>query len=237
MSTYDFPTDFLWGAATSAHQVEGNNFGNDWWEAETSGRLAHQSLEACRHYDLFEQDFDLAQRFGHSAHRFSIEWSRIQPEDDRWDPGALLHYQRVVGSLLDRGIEPILTLHHFTNPLWLARRGGWTRPETVDHFSRYVERVASGLDGVRYWVTINEPTIYAKHGYVYGDWPPFRNGDWLASFRVLRNMARAHVRAYEILHERQPGAQVGLAHSAPWIVPCDPESIRDRLAAAIRDFL
>lgn len=237
MPSCRFSTDFLWGAATSAHQVEGNNFGNDWWEAETSGRLPHRSLEACRHYDLFEQDFDLARKFGHSAHRFSIEWSRIQPEEGRWDPGALLHYQRVVGGLRDRGIEPIVTLHHFTNPLWLARRGGWARAETVHHFTRYVERVASSLDEVRYWVTINEPTIYAKHGYVYGDWPPFRKGDWLASFWVLRNMARAHVRAYEILHERQPNAQVGLAHSAPWIVPCDPGSTRDRLAVAIRDFL
>jgi beta-glucosidase len=144
-STYRFPPGFLWGAATSSHQVEGNNRWNDWWEFEQSGRLPYASGSACDHFERYEGDFDLARSWGHNAHRLSIEWSRIEPTEGKFDAAALDHYAKVVAALKTRGIEPVVTLHHFTNPAWFTRRGGWTRPESVELFTRYVGAVTSRL--------------------------------------------------------------------------------------------
>ncbi len=231
-----FPEGFLWGAATSAHQVEGGNRWNDWWQAELEGRVPYASGEACRHWELYESDFDLAASWGHNAHRFSVEWSRIEPEQGQWDPEALAHYADVVRALRARGMEPLVTLHHFTNPQWFAASGGWLRRDAPTLFARYVDRVGDVLGAdVRYWVTINEPTVYVIHGFVTGEWPPHARGAWAKAMRVLFGMARAHVAAYRALHAHDPGARVGFAHSTSWIVPCDASRRRDRLAAWLRD--
>lgn len=231
-----FPPGFLWGTATSAHQVEGDNLRSDWWEYEQRGRLPHRSGAACRHYDLFEHDFDLARSLGQNAHRFSIEWSRIEPDEGRWNREALAHYGSVIRALTKRGLEPIVTLHHFTNPAWFLRRGGWSRSDSAAKFGRYVEYVASQLGpGVNYWLTLNEPTVYVMQGYILGEWPPCATSAWLTAGRVFRNLARAHVAAYRVLHRHRTDPKVGFAHSAPLIRPCDPTRARDRLAAAVRD--
>jgi beta-glucosidase len=230
------PPGFLRGAATSAHQVEGDNLNSDWWEYEEQGRVPHRSGDACRHYELFERDFDMARSLGQNAHRCSIEWARIEPVEGRWDEDALAHYRDVVAALAARGLEPVVTLHHFTNPAWFLRRGGWTRRDSVALFSRYVDRVAAALGpSVTWWLTINEPTVYAMEGYVLGEWPPCRAGAWLAAVAVIRNLARAHTAAYRILHRHRPDARVSFAHSAPVIEPCRRDRLADRLAAAIRD--
>ena len=233
-----FPPDFFWGAATASHQVEGDNRWNDWWDFEQSGRLPYKSTEACRHYELYESDFDLAQSLGHTAHRFSIEWSRVEPAEGEWDEAALQHYADVVEALRRRGIEPIVTLHHFTNPEWFARRGGWSRSDSIELFARYVEVVAARLSSrVKYWVSVNEPTVLVKHAYITGDWPPCEPGAWWKAAQALRNLCRAHVAAYRLLHQRRSDSMVGLAHSAPYVVPCNTQSPADRAAAWARDFV
>jgi len=232
----DFPETFLFGAATAAHQVEGDNRHNDWWRAERQGRLPHSSGAACRHFELYEQDFDLARGFAHNAHRLSIEWSRIEPREGRVDPAALDHYRRVLEALRGRGIEPVLTLHHFTHPCWFADAGAWTRPDNLRAFARYVETVAEALgDLVGWWVTVNEPTVLAKHAHVTGDWPPFGRGDWKAARRTVLGMSRAHRTAYDILHRRLGDVRVGFAHSAPWVMARRPATLLDRFAALSRD--
>jgi beta-glucosidase len=231
-----FPPEFLFGAASSAHQVEGGNHGNDWWEAESSGRLPHASGKACGHYERYEEDFELARSIGHTAHRFSIEWSRIEPEAGRFDGEAIEHYRAVIAALHERGLEPIVTLHHFTNPTWFTAEGGWENADAPRRFADYVSVVARDLgDDVRLWVTLNEPTVLAQHGWLLGEWPPFERGSWMRANRVLTNLARAHVAAFRALRQQQPGAAVGLAHSAPHVVPCDPTNRKDRLAARLRD--
>jgi beta-glucosidase len=232
-----FPDGFLWGAATSSHQVEGGNCWNDWWELEQSGRLPYRSAEACRHYELYESDFDLAKSLGHNAHRLSIEWSRIEPRQGIWNEDELDHYAAVIAALRRRNIEPIITLHHFTNPAWFARRGGWTRSDSVALFARYVDVVAARLaNNVKFWLTINEPTVYVKHAYVACDWPPCGRRSWWKAARALRNLCRAHTVAYLILHRHRPDAMVGLAHSATYVVACNPQSVADRFAARSRSF-
>jgi beta-glucosidase len=234
---YKFPDGFLWGAATSSHQVEGNNRWNDWWEYEESGRLPHRSGEACRHYELYEQDFDLARSMGHNAHRFSIEWSRIEPAEGQWNHEALGHYRAVIAALRRRNIEPIVTLHHFTNPAWFSHGGGWLRRDSPTLFARYSAYIAEHLgQEVKYWLTVNEPTVYVLQGYTSGEWPPCLKKAWRKAILAFRNLAKAHRYAYRALHDYLPDVMVGFAHSAPLVVPCDSGRIHDRLAAAARDF-
>ncbi len=236
-SALAFPQGFLWGAATASHQVEGDNRWNDWWEAESRGALPHRSGAACNHYELYEQDFDLARSLGHNAHRFSIEWSRVEPEMGVWNAGALEHYARVVQALRDRGIEPVVTLHHFTNPVWFARRGGWLRNDCHEPFARYVEHVARHLPSVKYWITINEPTVWAKHGYLTGDWPPFVKGSPRRAALAMQGLARAHLAATRVLRRTLPDCRVSFAHSAPLIVACNVHRPLDRFSAWLRNWI
>lgn len=163
---------FYWGSATSAYQVEGGNK-NDFSEAGLdAGR-------ACNHYNLFEKDFDIAKSLGQNAHRFSIEWSRIEPEDGKFNQKELDHYREVIAALRKRGLEPFVTLWHFTNPIWFAKLGGWENKKAAFYFGRFVKYVVENLpagrhglkDSVKFWIVLNEPEIYAHHVYVKGVWP------------------------------------------------------------------
>jgi beta-glucosidase len=233
-----FPPGFLWGASTSSHQVEGGNRWNDWWESEQRGLLPFVSGDACRQYELFERDFEMARAWGHNAHRLSIEWSRIEPLEGQWSVEGMAHYRQVIRALRSRGLEPVVTLHHFTSPAWFAQRGGWVRGDSPHLFARYVEHVARQLgEPVTYWLTVNEPTVLVMQGYVTGEWPPFRKEAWAQAARALTRLARAHVLAYRALHSRLSNVSVSFAHNAPVILPCDRRRHRDRVAAAARDYV
>ncbi len=201
----------MWGAALSAHQAEGNNTLNDWWQFEQENPEIVVSGRAVDHYRRFREDFKLAGQLGHNAHRLSLEWSRIQPEEGRWDEDALAHYREVLKELRGLGLKSLVTLHHFTNPLWLAKRGGWTRRKTADLFIRYTQVVCDRLgELVDFWITVNEPLVYATQAYWHRRWPPRKKNPW-AVWRVVRNMAAAHGRAYRIIHDKYPDARVGVA--------------------------
>lgn len=232
----DLPTGFLWGAGTSSHQVEGGNRWNDWWAYEQAGRVPHASGDATGHYERYELDFDLARAAGQNAHRFSIEWSRVEPRDGEWNADAIGHYRDVLEALRQREIEPVVTLHHFTLPAWMLERGGWASRHGARWFTRYVDHVVRELGaGIRYWVTVNEPTVYVKHAYVAGSWPPCAKRAWGRALAAIVNMARAHRAARALIRARVPGALVGFAHSAPVLQPCDPSRWPDRTAAWVRD--
>jgi beta-glucosidase len=233
-----FPQNFLWGAATSSYQVEGGNSNADWWEWEK--RVGKEnSGDACRHYELYNQDFDLAQGLNHNAHRLSIEWSRIEPKEGEFSQKELQHYIEVLRALRRRNIEPMVTLHHFTTPLWLSQEGGWENPHIVDYFLRYCEFVVRGLaEHVHYWMTINEPTIYVSHSYLFGLWPP-QVKSYLRTRKVYNHMIDAHIRGYKLIHRtyRQYNLvkpAVSFAHHMPAIIPCS-NSLKNRLAAYLRD--
>jgi beta-glucosidase len=233
---FRFPDGFLWGAATSAHQVEGGNTRNDWWEWETSGRVASPSGDACDHYRRFREDFDLAQALEHNAHRFSIEWSRIEPEEGRWDDAALEHYRDVLLALRSRGIEPVVTLYHYTMPRWMAAKGGWEDRTMERHYARYVRHVLAALaPHARWWITLNEPVVQVFKGWIIGQWPPGRT-DWAAALAVLRRMMRAHVRAYHLIHEARPDAMVSIAKHALALSADDPRRWLDRLSVRMRSY-
>ncbi len=233
---YHFPRGFLWGTATSSHQVEGNNTNNNWWAWEQEpGRIVdgHKSGRACDWWaGRWREDFDRAAEDGQNAHRLSIEWSRVQPAPDRWDEDALEHYRQMVQGLAERGMTPVITLHHFTDPLWLAEEGGWEQETVVERFAAYVEKVVEALhEYVTLWCTINEPNVVATMGYLFGLFPPGKQ-DLKATFRVMRHMALAHGAAYHAIHRLQPQARVGIVINYRGILPARRWSPLDRLVAA-----
>lgn len=213
-ATLEFPKGFLWGSATSAFQVEGNNIHSDWWEWEQKNQPPHKrSGEACDEYHLYEKDFDLAASLGHNAHRLSLEWSRIEPEEGIFDMHAIEHYQKVLKALKDRRMKVMLTIHHFSNPAWFAEKGGWESGKSVARFERFVRTVIPFLkDNVDLWITINEPGIYAYQAYTVGQWPPNKKSNW-GTLKVTWNLARAHKKAYKIIHELDPDKPVGIAQN------------------------
>lgn len=224
-----FPANFLWGAATSAHQVEGHNH-NDWSEWEKLGLVKHgeHSGRASGHYERFKADFQLAQDLGHTAHRFSIEWSRIMPKPGVVDTDAVEHYRQVLQELHRLKIEPIVTLHHFTNPIWVHAYSAWTNARIVDDFGQYVMLVVKELGSlVRYWITINEPTIQTSFGYLSDWWPPQRKS-LPAAWSAIRNMVAAHQLAYQIIHRNFPSARVGVANNLSDFVSARPDHPLDR---------
>jgi beta-glucosidase len=207
-----FPNGFLWGAATAAHQIEGQNVNSDWWAAEVAGRLRHRSGDACDSWHRWADDIHLLDDIGLNAYRLSVEWARIEPERGRFDQVALDTYRRQLEALRRAGIEPLVTLHHITSPRWLADMGGWTNPDVVGRLANYADRVAGQLgDLVRWWITINEPSILAAKGYFEGTWPPLRPWDLRGCVRVLRHASRGHVLARRALRSRHTDAQASMA--------------------------
>ncbi len=195
---------FLWGAGTSAHQVEGGNNRNDWWDWERiPGTILDgtRSGAACLSWGRYEEDLDLLRSFGLDAYRFSIEWSRIEPAPGRYDESALDHYRRVLLGCRARGITPMVTLHHFTNPRWFAALGGWEAAKNIPHFVRFARLAGERYgDLVDLWITINEPEVLGFRGYDEGVWPPGVR-DRSRALQVIANLLEAHALASAALRE------------------------------------
>ena len=160
---YKFPKNFYWGSAISAHQSEGNNQNCDWYKWENEGGPESKEISgiADDHWHLYKEDIDIVKSLGQNSFRFSIEWAKIQPEKDRWSFEVLRHYQDEINYCKKNSIEPFVTLHHFTIPQWFADIDGWINPEAPEIFGKYVEKIAATIEGVNWWLTINEPMIIA----------------------------------------------------------------------------
>lgn len=259
-----FPKGFLWGAATSAHQVEGENE-NDWskWEKENAERLAKEaeakwqarktgqpsskfpgmfdqknyiSGRACDHYNRYEKDFDIAKSLNLNAFRISIEWSRIEPEEGKFNEKEIEHYRKVIEAIRAHGMEPFVTLWHWTNPLWLSEIGGPANKKFSFYFTRYTEYVVRNFgDIVKYWLTLNEPTAVVAASYTIGVWPPQKKNPFLA-FRVLKNLGRAHNASSEAIHQISSSAQVGFVNILNYFDPFKNKSYLDKLSVGIADY-
>jgi beta-glucosidase len=232
-----FPDGFLWGTATAAHQVEGN-CNNSWtqWEKDNAGKLAKEAKNrwaawqqkkfpemfqkenyisgaACDHYNLYEKDFDLAKELGNNAHRFSVEWSRIEPSEGNFDEKEIEHYRKVILALRERGMEPFVTLWHWTEPIWFNEKGGWNNKKSAEYFSRFAEKVVSEYKNiVKFWVVINEPNVAMGFGYFLGTQPPGKKGviKFISGFfNLLRAFKQASLKVKEIDQK----AEIGIANS------------------------
>jgi beta-glucosidase len=214
-----FPDGFVWGTATAAHQVEGGNWNNDWWawEHAPGSPCAEPSGDACDHYHRYPDDLALLAELGFRSYRFSVEWSRIEPEDGEFSAAALGHYDRMTDTCLGLGLDPVVTLHHFTNPRWVAAAGGWIEPATAERFGRFAGKVAARLgDRVSRFCTINEPNIVATIGYLVGVFPPGEHDPGLRA-GAGEVLAAGHRRAVEAVRAVSP-ARVGLTMALPdWV--------------------
>ena len=225
----EFPRDFLWGSATSAYQVEGGIENCDWVKLYPAGL-------ACDHYNRYEEDFDLLKKLNQNAYRFSIEWSRIEPEEGEFDEKELEHYRKVLLSLKSREIKIMVSLHHFTTPLWLAKKGGWANQKVVLYFSRFAERIFNQYqDLVDFWITINEPLNYASIGYLEGRWPPKKKNPILF-LKVIRNQIASHKKIYNIFHKRKTDVRVGNTESYCFFEPASSKSFLDKLSVRISHY-
>jgi beta-glucosidase len=259
MSQLKFPDKFFWGAATSAHQVEGGTH-NSWseWERANATRLATEAAtyyqtwqkkkspemltpenyvsgSAANFWNRYEEDFDILEQLHLNSFRLSIEWSRIEPEEGQFDEAAIEHYRQILASLKRRGITTFVTCWHWTDPLWIAERGGWEHRETPDRFARYVRRIAEEFkDFTDFWQPLNEPGTFVGMGYVQGVFPPQVRSFFRAN-RTFKNLMRAHRIGYRTIKEISPNAQVGMSHYAVFNIPYQNKFI-NRLVIPIIDY-
>ncbi len=258
-----FPERFLWGASTSAHQVDGNTK-NQWsvWEEENAKSLAAQaeyhygdlpswahikdqaiapenyrSAVGTNHNSLYKLDFSLLKALNLNAYRFSIEWSRIEPKEGNWDPEAIAHYKEYFAELKKQGIEPLVTLFHFTLPVWFANKGGFERRANIKYFTRFVEKVMSefGKD-FKYVLTMNEPEVYVFESYLHGRWPPAYHGKLFRAHRVTRHLIVAHKKAARIIHASGRRYKVSIAKNSMYFYPGD-DALLTRVSAAVMQYV
>ena len=256
-----FPKRFLWGAATAAHQIEGNTH-NQWtvWELENAKSKAAQaeyqlndlenwediraqakdpdnyvSGELADHYALYLQDFDLLETMGMNSFRFSVEWSRIEPEEGVWNASAIAHYKQYVAELKKRNIEPVMTLFHFSLPVWFTDKGGFEKRSNVKHFVRFAEKIVReiGTD-VKYIITINEPEVYAFESHYLGHWPPNQSSKW-KWWRVINNLCYAHRQAAKVIHQINRRYEVSIAKNSGYFYAGD-DAWLSRMSAAIMQY-
>jgi len=210
--TNGFPDGFTWGTATAAHQIEGGNWNNDWWmwEHNPASPCTEPSGDCTDSYHRYREDHQIIEDLGLDSYRFSLEWSRIEPEEGMWSTAALDHYARVCDDLRERDITPVVTFHHFTTPRWVAHHGGWEDPDTAGRFARFCERAATHLgDRIGVACTINEPNMVATGGYLSGEFPPGRQD---AALRRAVNdvFCHAHRQAYEAIKAVRADLPTGL---------------------------
>ena len=223
MPASQFPEGFRWGVATAAHQIEGSNTLNDWWAFETrpGATVAEPSGDACDSWNRWREDHDLVTALGADDYRFSLEWSRIEPERGNWSEDAMDHYVRICEDLVARGIGPVVTFHHFTSPRWLTELGGWENPETADRFASFCERAATRLNGLMVRAcTINEPNVVALMGWGLGVFPPGKRNR-AAVDQATEVFVDAHRKSRAAIAASAQGVPVGLTLSMSEWTPVD----------------
>jgi len=258
----EFPSDFLWGASVAAHQVEGGNH-NQWteWEKAHADELAataerriswmpgwksfaeeakkpatYISGSGVDHYHRYTEDFKLLKKINLNSFRFSIEWSRLEPEEGQWNQTEVDHYHAYIKELRALGIEPVLNIWHWTNPIWFERKGAFKHKRNLKYFDRFVQKISEEYGNhLKYIITLNEPNVYTTFGYFAADtasgspWPPGEK-NFLSLMRVYWNLIKAHKRAYQILKRDHPHLQIGTAQQLANIQAKNPHDLVDEIS-------
>jgi len=253
-----FPNNFLWGASTSAYQIEGGIV-CDWseWEKKNNKRLAEQAErywspaqqkkfpemfdpenylcgQAMDSYNQFNEDLACIKELNLNAYRLGIEWARIEPEEGKFDRKEIEHYRQILQKLRDNNIKVVLTLWHWTMPLWVHDQGGWANKKTVKDFCQYSELIVKELGGlIDYWITLNEPMMHIGHGYVTGKFPPNKKFSLKNIYVVFKNLVKAHEDVYKIIHKNFPEAQVSIAMTTGFPEPACKWNIIEVIMAKV----
>ncbi len=232
------------GVATSATQIEGGDKNNSWYKFSMAGMCndGTNCFRAADHYNRWKEDTDIMASLGVELYRMSIEWSRIEPEMGVFDQKALNHYREELEYIISKGIKPMVTLHHFSDPLWFEEMGGFNNKKSVELFTRYVKKVIEAIgDIVSDYITINEPNVYILNGYMLAYWPPLK-GNYIKGFRVCKNMARCHIAAYNLIHKMRSekgysDTEVSFANHMVYFVPKNRKNILHRFCTSFYEYL
>ncbi|MFH1637116.1 MAG: family 1 glycosylhydrolase [Candidatus Woesearchaeota archaeon] len=229
MPKFTFPEGFLWGTSLSTTQTEGC-VTNDW--SDVKALDGNKVGVACDHYNRYKEDFKLASDMHNNTIRVGIEWSRLQRSPyGQLESWAVNHYREYLGEARSLGLEPMVVLHHFANPLWFAEKGGWANRESHKIFADYTMKVANEFnDLTNMWNTFNEPSFYILNSYLAGIFPPFKKS-LVKALKVKSNMKKAHKKAYNILKEKDKLVTATCA----WR-PCCGDGFFDNLAAKIGSY-
>ena len=220
MKEIQLPDSMLFGSATAATQIEGGDTNSNWYHWSLEGKIANgeSSFTAADHYSRYAEDIKLMQEMNHKIYRMSIEWSRIEPQEGFWSEEGIGHYQKEIKSLIAAGIQPLVTLHHFSHPQWFEEKGAWSNKKNVQYFIRFVEKVIDSMGSdVSEFCTINEPNVFVNDTYMDGKYPPGHKDDIVSYFKASKNLILAHLKSYKLIHRKREqmgfdDTKVGMAH-------------------------
>ena len=216
MNELKFPNKFLFGTAVASYQVEGGIYNNDWtiWENKSNSVCVEPCNEACKHYEMLDQDIELLKKLGIRAFRFSIEWSRVEPTEGNFDTEAINHYVEKANKLIASNIIPIITFHHFTTPEWLFKKDSWLNPDVDEYFDNYVGKLMEYLPSdIEFFNTINEPGIFAFFGYFSTNKFPPGIANETKFIEASENIMSAHRKALKTIKKFNQNAKVGMTHA------------------------
>ena len=238
MNELKFPDKFLFGTAVASYQVEGGIYNNDWtiWENKSNSVCVEPCNEACKHYELLDQDIELLKEFGIKAFRFSIEWSRIEPTEGNFDTDAINHYVEKAKKLIANNITPIITFHHFTTPEWLYKKDSWLNPNADNYFDNNVEKLMEYLPNeIEYFNTINEPGIFAFFGYFSTNKFPPGIANESKFIQASENIMSAHKKALKTIKKYNQNAKVGMTHALQEWEDDDNNKLKEYLKYHLED--
>lgn len=255
-----FPKDFLWGAGTSSHQIEGG-LKNNWteWEEKNMEHLIKRTSKdidavlfkkaqdpecylsngrySCESSKYWKEDIKAMRELKLNAYRFSLEWSRIEPKKGIFDEAGIDFYINFIRELKESGIEPVVTIWHWTLPVWLSEEGGIMSKDFLKYWERFVRYVVKKFGKeVKFWITINEPSVVVNMSYLLGEWPPAEKNIFLWSKYYFFTFPKSHKIAYRVIKEENPQSMVSFAHQGPNFDPLRDNAI-DRLVASISNYL
>jgi len=238
MNELKFPDKFLFGTAVASYQVEGGIYNNDWtiWENKSNSVCVEPCNEACKHYEMLNQDIELLKELGIKAFRFSIEWSRIEPTEGNYDTDAINHYVEKAKKLIANNITPIITFHHFTTPEWLYKKDSWLNPNADNYFDNYVEKLMEYLPNeIEYFNTINEPGIFAFFGYFSTNKFPPGIANETKFIQASENIMSAHKKALKTIKKYNQNAKVGMTHALQEWEDDDNNKLKEYLKYHLED--
>lgn len=239
-----FKEDFSLGVASAATQIEGGECGHNWNDWYAKGKIKNHSnpARATDHFNRWKEDADLMAEMKIKHYRLGIEWARICPNEGEVDEAAITHYREELQYLKEKGISVLLTIHHFTNPMWFERKGAFTKRENLHYYLDFVELVVKSFgDLVSEYITINEPNVYATNSYYFGEWPPGEKS-FAKTIAVMSNMAECHIKAYQLIHRMRKemgydDTKVSFANHVRSFDPENPYNPWHRLCSKLLDHL
>ncbi|MGL1894486.1 MAG: glycoside hydrolase family 1 protein [Spirochaetaceae bacterium] len=243
MKKIKFPKQLLFGSATAATQIEGGDKNSNWYHWSLKGKIANNdsSIVAADHYNRYKEDIELMKEMNQEIYRMSIEWSRFEPKEGVWSQDGIKHYQDEIKALIDAGIKPLVTLHHFSQPQWFEEKGAWTNKKSVFYFTRFVKKVIQSIGHeVNEYCTINEPNVFLNDTYMDGKYPPGHTDDIVSYFKASRNLILAHLHSYKMIHELRSemgyaDTMVGLAHHLAYF-ECKEQKPLTKLSKKLMDY-